>query len=208
MAHTDRDRLLRLALTLSVLSVIFGLALGSVAVGSGIADRSLGVLATGLSVLADVSGSVVLIWRFRIEQAKPHRALQVEARAAVCVALALCVVALVLTFESLQALIEGTRPGSGTLTLVAAALSALVLLPLAAAKRQVAQALHSHSLRGDSTLSAIGGSTALLALLGLLLFHLLGWWWADRVVALLIALVAGLEGRTVLREGAAKDLRA
>lgn len=198
MPVTDRQRLLRLALGLSWASVLFGIAAGSVSVGSGIAERSLGVLATGLAVLADVSGSVVLIWRFRIEQSSPRRASEVEARAGIWIGTALALVAIALTVESLRALLAGTHPGSGALTLISAAVSAIVLLPLAGAKRNVASALHSHALRGDSTLSGIGGSTAVLALLGLLLFHLLGWWWADRAVALVIALVAALESRAVI----------
>ena len=69
------------------------------------------MLAAGLSVLADVSGSIVLIWRFRVERTDPHRAHQVEDRAAVVVAVALVVIGVVLTYESIQALIEGTHPG-------------------------------------------------------------------------------------------------
>jgi len=205
MDAAGRHALLRRALQLSWLSVCFGLVSGSVSVGSGIADHSLGVLAAGLSVLADVSGSVVLIWRFRTERTAPHRASEVEERAALCVAVALGVIAVVLAFESVRALIAGSHPGSGVLTVISAALSIAVLVPLALAKRRVAVELGSHALKGDSTLSAIGASTAILALLGLLLDHLFGWWWADRAVALAIAAVALLEARTLLNAEHAED---
>ncbi|MGH2842361.1 MAG: hypothetical protein ACRDKL_02065, partial [Solirubrobacteraceae bacterium] len=92
----DRHQLLHRALQLSWISVLFGLASGSVSVGAGIADHSLGVLAAGLSVLADVTGSVVLIWRFRTERSDPRRATEVEARAAICVAVALGLIGAVL----------------------------------------------------------------------------------------------------------------
>jgi len=205
MDAADRPALLKRALELSWLSVGFGLVSGSVSVGSGIADHSLGVLAAGLSVLADVTGSIVLIWRFRTERADPHRASEVEQRAALCVAITLGVIAVVLTFESLRALISGSHPGSGALTIISAAVSIVVLVPLAIAKRRVALDLASHALKGDSTLSAIGASTAILALIGLLLDHLFGWWWADRVVALAIAAVAVLEARTLLTAEHAED---
>ena len=96
----NRSALLERALRLSWLSVVFGTLSGSVSVGAGLADHSLGVLAAGLSVLADVSGSIVLIWRFRVERSDPHRAHQVEDRAAVVVALALAVIGVLLTYES------------------------------------------------------------------------------------------------------------
>lgn len=205
MSSPDRQALLHRALRLSWASVCFGLLSGSVSVGSGIAEHSLGVLAAGLSVLADVSGSIVLIWRFRTERSDPHRAGEVEERAARLVASALGVIAVVLSVESVRALIAGSHPGSGALTVVSAAVSIVVLVPLALAKRRVAVALASHALRGDSTLSAIGAGTAVLALLGLLLFRAFGWWWADRVVALVIAAVAVLEARTLLRAEHAED---
>jgi len=196
-----RTALLERALRLSWLSVGFGLVSGSVSVGAGLADHSLGVLAAGLSVLADVSGSIVLIWRFRVERSDPHRAHNVEDRAATVVAIALAVIGVLLTYESVNALIQGTRPGTSLLAILTAAISMLVLAPLAYAKRVTAVALASHALRGDSTLSAIGAGTALFALIGLLLDRAFGWWWADRVVALLIAAAAAVEAREVLRGG-------
>ena len=201
----SRSTLLERALRLSWISIIFGLISGSVSVASGIAEHSLGVLAAGLSVLADVTGSVVLVWRFRTERSDPDRAERVEALAALAVASALGIIAVALAFESINALLAGSHPGSSALTVITAGVSIVVLAPLAYRKRQTATRLASHALRGDSTLSAIGASTALLALVGLLLFDAFGWWWADRVVALVIAAVAAIEARTLLAAEHAGD---
>jgi divalent metal cation (Fe/Co/Zn/Cd) transporter len=194
----ERPALLERALRLSQLSVAFGLVAGAVSVYAGIAGHSLGVLAAGLSVLADVTGSVVLIWRFRVERSDPARAEHVERLAARAVATALIVIGVALGVDSIRELIAGSHPESDALTVITAAVSFVVLAPLAYAKRQTAMKLESHALKGDSTLSAIGAATAILALLGLVLFHAFGWWWADRVVALVIALVAGVEARTLI----------
>lgn len=203
-AHS-RGALLERALRLSWASIGFGLAAGAVSVGSGLADHSLGVLAAGMSVLADVTGSVVLVWRFSSERANPHRAERVDELAGLAVAAALVTIAAVLAYESVSALLAGSHPGSSALTVVVAAVSIVVLAPLAYLKRHTAERLSSHALRGDSTLSAIGAGTAGLALVGLALFHAFGWWWADRVVALLIAAVASLEARTLLTAEHAGD---
>ncbi|MBO0768893.1 MAG: cation transporter [Solirubrobacterales bacterium] len=194
-----RDLHLRHALALSWLSVTFGIASGAVSVVTGLLAHSLGVLAAGLAVLADVSGSVVLIWRFRVERHEPDRAARVEARAAAVVAAALGVVSLALVVESVSALIQGSHPGSSLVTVITAAVSILVLVPLAWRKRVTAFRLGSDALKGDSTLSAIGASTAVLALVGLLLFRAFGWWWADRVVALVVAMVAAGEAYRTVR---------
>jgi divalent metal cation (Fe/Co/Zn/Cd) transporter len=199
-----RAALLRHALQLSWLSVLFGLASGAASIIVGLLDHSLGVLAEGLAVLADVSGSVVLIWRFKVEQREPARAAHVEALAAGIIAAALGIVSVVLAFESISALVAGTHPGSKALTVIVAAVSIVVLVPLAARKRLTAARLGSEALKGDSTLSAIGAATAILALVGLALFHAFGWWWSDRVVGLLVAAAAAGESlRTVqaLRTG-------
>jgi divalent metal cation (Fe/Co/Zn/Cd) transporter len=204
-ADVNRPALLARALRLSWASIGFGLVSGSVSVASGIAEHSLGVLAAGLSVLADVTGSIVLVWRFRTERSDPQRAAHVEARAAVAVASALAIIGVVLAFESINALISASHPGSGVITVISAGISIFVLVPLAYLKRGTAVALASHALKGDSTLSAIGAGTAVLALLGLALDHLFGWWWSDRVVALVIAAVAVLEARTLLAAEYAED---
>ncbi len=205
ITEQSRPALLARALRLSWASIGFGLVSGSVSVGSGIAEHSLGVLAAGLSVLADVSGSIVLVWRFRTERSDPERAAHVEERAAVAVAVALAIIGFVLAFESINALISGSHPGSGAIPVISAAVSIFVLVPLAYLKRGTAVALGSHALKGDSTLSAIGAGTAVLALLGLALDHLFGWWWSDRVVALVIAAVAAVEARTLLQAEHAPD---
>ncbi len=200
-----RPTLLRRALHLSWASIGFGLISGSVSVASGIAEHSLGVLAAGLSVLADVTGSVVLVWRFRTERSDPERAQRVEDLAALAVAGALATIALALTFESVNALLSGSHPGSSSLSVITAAVSIVVLAPLAYFKRRTASHLASHALKGDSTLSAIGAGTAVLALVGLVLYDAFGWWWSDRVVALVIAAVAVLEARTLLTAEHAGD---
>jgi divalent metal cation (Fe/Co/Zn/Cd) transporter len=200
-----RETLLGHALRLSWASIGFGVVAGAVSVGSGIAEHSLGVLAAGLSVLADVTGSFVLVWRFRTERSEPARAQHVEELAARAVAGALLLIAVALAFESINALIAGSHPGSSALTMITAGVSAIVLMPLAYLKRQTATRLASHALRGDSTLSAIGATTAALALVGLLLFDAFGWWWADRAVALAIAIVALVEARTLLTAEHAGD---
>jgi divalent metal cation (Fe/Co/Zn/Cd) transporter len=188
-----RDRLLAVALRLSFFSVAWGAASGGVAVTVGLLDGSLGVLGLGLNVLADVIGSAVLIWRFRAELHHAAGAERVEARAAVVVASALGTVSVVLAFTAIRALVIGSQPDSSTLGMVTAGLAVVVLAPLAHRKRRVAAELGSRALRGDGALSGLGAAVALLALAGLLLDRSFGWWWADRVAALVVATIAGAE---------------
>jgi divalent metal cation (Fe/Co/Zn/Cd) transporter len=184
--------MITMALRLVTISVTFGLAAGTVSVITGLHGHSLGVVAVGLGVLADVTGSAVLIWRFRAERDQPGRSSASEIRAAVIVTVALGVVSVVLTIESVSALVNGSRPGTSPMTLVVAGVSLVILAPLAYAKRRLGKQMGSLALQGDGTLSGIGAATSFLALAALASWHVLGWWWADRVAALMVAAVAAM----------------
>jgi divalent metal cation (Fe/Co/Zn/Cd) transporter len=179
---------------------VFGVASGAVSVTTGLQDHSLGVFAVGLGVLADVTGSATLIWRFRAEFGNPAHSGRRERRSAVIVSLALAATAIILAAESAIALAQRSQPAASAVTLTAASLSLLILTPLAIAKRRLGKKMTSRALQGDGALSGIGAATSFLAITALILYQLVGWWWADRVTALVIAGVAGFEAwRTVPR---------
>jgi hypothetical protein len=186
----DRAGQVAAALRLVWVSVAFGIGSGAVSVSAGLASRSLSVLAVGLGVLADVTGSAVLVWRFRAERRDRERSRTAEVCAAGVVAAALAVVAAVITAEAAVALAAGSRPGGSGMALIAAAVSLAVLTPLAHAKRRLGAQMASRALQGDGTLSGIGAATSLLAIAALLLNHVLSWWWADQAAALIIAVTA------------------
>jgi divalent metal cation (Fe/Co/Zn/Cd) transporter len=183
---------LQRALRLVTFSVVFGLASGAVSVTTGLQDHSLGVFAVGLGVLADVTGSATLIWRFRAEISDPALSGRHERQSAAIVGLALAVTAIVLATEPAIALAQRSQPAASAVTLTAASVSLLVLTPLAIAKRRLGTKLTSRALQGDGALSGIGAAASLLAITALILYRLAGWWWADRVTALVVAGVAAV----------------
>ena len=178
------------ALRLVWISVAFGLLSGTVSVITGLRAHSLSVLAIGLGVLADVTGSATLIWRFAVERRQPDRSRVAETRAAIVVAIALAAASAVILVPSAAALAAGSRPGTSNLALIAAALSLAVLTPLAYAKRRLGARMASRALQGDGTLSGIGAATSLFSLTALVLYRTLGWWWPDPATALTVAVIA------------------
>lgn len=199
-----RPLLLERALLLVTISVAWGALSGGFALTVGLLDRSLAVVGVGLGVLADLSGSAVLIWRFRAERRRPIDAQAAEALADVVVATALGVTSAVLVAGGAYALVVGSSPGMSLLALLGPVITLAVLIPLAVAKRRVGAALGSPALEGDATLSAVGAAMSLLAIIGLLSYRLLGWWWADRAAALVVAAVAAVEA---YRIGSARGRR-
>jgi divalent metal cation (Fe/Co/Zn/Cd) transporter len=195
----DRDALLQKALLLVTASVVWGLVAGTWSITAGLLAGSLGVLGLGLNVAVDVAGSATLVWRFRRERVDPRAADRAEAQASVVVAAALLVTATVLTVASIWALLDGSVPDSSLSAMLSAAVAALVLTPLGLAKHRVGSELSSSALKGDGTLSGIGACLGVLALLALLANRQLGWWWADRVAALIAACIAVAEAGRVIR---------
>jgi hypothetical protein len=119
LSGPDRLRQVTAALWLVRVSVIFGIVSGTVSVTAGLADRSLSVLAIGLGVLADVTGSATLIWRFRAERRQPGRPQAAEDHAAIVVAAALATVSAVITIQAAIALATSSGPGASGVTLIA-----------------------------------------------------------------------------------------
>ncbi|HEY5024136.1 MAG TPA: cation transporter [Acidimicrobiales bacterium] len=194
-----RQALLARALTLSYVSVLWGVSAGGFSIAIGLLAGSLGVLGLGLNTLADVAGSIGLVWRFGVERRDPARGHRAEARASVVVATGLSIVAVSLTVAAVNGLIDGSGPQRSVLAMASAGVSALVLAPLGLAKYRTGIALRSHALKGDGTLSGMGAALGVVALLALVADRLLGWWWADRGAALAVAVVAAGEAARVLR---------
>ncbi|HEX5241434.1 MAG TPA: cation transporter [Candidatus Limnocylindrales bacterium] len=194
-----RDHLLRRALQLSAISVGFSGVVGIVAVVVGLALGRLSLLGFGFDSAVDSVASVVLIWRFRIESAEPHRAARAEHVAERVVGIVLLVLAAYLAISSIQALLAGAHPEASGLGIGISVVSVLALPPLALAKRRVATALESGALRGDSSLTGLAAILAAVSLLGFGLTELAGIAGADAVGGLIVAAVMAREGFVTVR---------
>lgn len=190
----DRSRLLRRALTLSVISIALSGVLGGIAVIVGVATGSLSLLGFGLDAAIDSVASIVLVWRFRTERREPHRAARVERLAEMAVGGVLLVLAVYLAVAALSALAGGGHPEANPVRTVLLLIALATLPPLAIAKNRTASALGSGALRADSILTAIAALLALIGLVSLVLDQVVGIAWADAVGALIIAVVIAREG--------------
>jgi divalent metal cation (Fe/Co/Zn/Cd) transporter len=168
----------------------------SLAVGLNAGSLSLGGL--GASVLIDVISSAVLIWRFRRERGSGEFPEAAERRAQVVAALGLLAIAVALAGTGIQHLATQAGPSTPALALALAAGNLIVLPVLARWKYRVADEVGSLALRTDAHITMVGTSTSALTLVGLGADRAFGWWWADAVAALLIAVVAGDQGRRSL----------
>jgi divalent metal cation (Fe/Co/Zn/Cd) transporter len=196
---TDRPTKLRRAVWLSAISIAWSGVAGSIAVAYAVATGSLTLLGFGINALIDATASAALIWRFAVESRQPERAERVERAAERVVGLALIALAAYLVFGSVRALVAQAHPEATSASVALLVASVLVLPLLALAKYRVAASLGSGALRADSLLTAVGAGLAVIGLASIALSEGLGFWWADAVAALILAVIVVREGWSSFR---------
>jgi divalent metal cation (Fe/Co/Zn/Cd) transporter len=169
---------------------------GTVAILAGLAAGSVALIGFGLDSAIEGFASVVIVWRFTGARVFSAAA---ETRAQKLVAVQFFVLAPYVGVESVRALVDGERPDE-TLIGIMLALGSVVFMPvLGIAKQRLADQLGSAATKGEGRQNMLCAYLAGALLIGLLGNALLGAWWLDPVVGLLIASVAVKEGREAWR---------
>ena len=194
-AIVTRPALIADALRLSYFTLAWNGLIGVTGLIVALVSGSLALAGFALTALLDSSASAVLVWRFLHERNNPHAAERVERQARTVVVVAMIVVGLYVSVAAARALADGSHAHESKLGFVVASLSLLVLPWLGRRKLRVAGALSSTALRGDGVLTLAGAALAAITLIALVVASSLGWWWADSVAALVIAI--GLAGEGV-----------
>jgi divalent metal cation (Fe/Co/Zn/Cd) transporter len=192
LTDIKRHSLVGSALRLSYFTIVWNGVVGAIALVVGLTTGSLALAGFALNALLDSSASVVLVWRFHRERSDPVAAEHLERRAQTWVIVAMLAVATYIGVQAVRALFDGSHPESTAFGFAIAGISLLVLPVLGGLKLRVAQRLESPALHGDGVLTLAAAALALVTLFALIANSYLEWWWADPVVALVIAL--GLAG--------------
>ena len=190
----DRARyelLARRARLLSWLSLAWMTVEGAVAISAGVVASSIALVGFGLDSVIEGFASLVIVWRFSRSRMFSAAA---ETRAQKLVAIQFFVLAPYVGIESVRALIGGERPDA-TWVGIALAASSVVLMPLLGiAKQRIADQIGSAATKGEVLHNILCAYLAGALLVGLIGNALVGAWWLDPVVGLLIAGVAVQEG--------------
>lgn len=194
--HT-RDALEKRGLRLEYATIAWNAVEMVIAIGLGIAAQSLALVAFGLDTMVELFASGVVVWHLRHPGRDSDR---VTAKALRLVAWAFFVLAAVVTVGAVLALATSSAPDESTLGIAYLAVTAAVMLALGALKRTTGRRLESEPLAAEARMSIIDAALAVGVLLGLAANALFGWWWADPIAALLVAVAALREGRDNLAE--------
>lgn len=196
----DSTTLLRRALRLEYGTIAWNAGEAVLTIGLGIAAGSLALIGFGTDSLIEIFASLVVVWHLRGE-AHPDR----ERRALRLVAVAFAALAVVLGVAGIRDVVTGRQAGESPIGIVYLAVTAVVMLGLAIAKRRTARQMGSTTLRSEADMTLLDAGLSAGTMLGLLLNATLGWWWADPAAALIVAVAAANEAREAWEEASEID---
>jgi divalent metal cation (Fe/Co/Zn/Cd) transporter len=181
-------RLTRRALRLEYATIAWNSFEGIAGIAAGIAARSVSLTAWGLDSSIEVLVSSVAAWQLRAGGAHRDRpALRV-------IGICYLVVAAYVGFQSVARLVSAEHPSESDFGMIIAGSAVVVMAVLGIRKRILARHLANPVLSAEAKFSLVDAGLAATVLAGLILDAAFGWWWADPVVAICIALVALSEG--------------
>jgi divalent metal cation (Fe/Co/Zn/Cd) transporter len=190
-ASPEYLRLARRAKLLSWASLSYMALEGLVAVAAGIAAGSIALIGFGIDSAIEGFASVVIVWRFTGARTLSHAA---EARAQKLVAVQFFILAPYVAVEAVRALVNGSHAEESIVGIALAASSLVVMPLLGRAKQRIGSRIGSSATASEGKQNLLCAYLAGALLLGLLGNAVVGAWWLDPLVALLIAYVAVREG--------------
>lgn len=189
------------ALVLSYFTVGYNIFEGVVSIIAGVLAKSIALEGFGMDSFVESLSGLIMIWRFKkygkISRDEEER---VEKRAAKLVAISFFILAAYVLYESIKKLYSGEIPDPSVIGLIIVILSIIVMPVLFYLKYRTGVLIKSKSLIADSkeTLTCVLLSFAVL--FGVGLNYLYGFWQADPIAGILIAVYLIKEGFYTLKE--------
>jgi divalent metal cation (Fe/Co/Zn/Cd) transporter len=196
----ERRAAVLVGVRLEVLTVVWMAIEAVLAIGAGIAARSVLLTAFGFDSVIELLSGVTLFWRLSSEAggASAPGIGGLERRAVRISAALLVLLCTYLVFVGLGGLVTRLHPSGSVLGVAVSAAAVLVMPMLAWRKRRVNVVIGSAALRADiaETVTCAWMAAATLAGAGLNLVA--GWWWAEYVAALALLVFIVVETREAI----------
>jgi divalent metal cation (Fe/Co/Zn/Cd) transporter len=162
---------------------------------TAVAARSVALAGFGLDSLVEIGASCVVLWE--LSSAGEER----QRRALRLIGAAFLALAAYLAVQSAIVLAAGYRPGHSAAGIAWTAVTAAVMLGLAAGKTRTGRELGNLVLVTEGRVTLVDAVLATAVLAGLILNAAAGSWWADPMAALVIVFYALREAREIFRAG-------
>jgi len=199
-----RHAAVRRARWLNAATIGWNSAEGVIAVTAGLIAGSVSLVGFGFDSAIEVSAALILTWRLRQEK-RTGCTQDSDARATKLIAASFGVLAAYVAVEAVRDLVGRTEPEVSIPGVILASLSLAVMPFLARAKARLAPVLGSAAAAADAAQTNLCALLSGVVLVGLGANWLFGWWWADPVAGLGIAVLAATEARRTWRAESLAD---
>ncbi|WP_349310914.1 cation transporter [Microbacterium sp. MM2322] len=170
-------------------TIAYNLIEAVVALTAGTIASSAALIGFGLDSTIEVLSAAAVAWQFT--RRDPERWERGTLRV---IAVAFFALAAYVTVTSAAALVLRTEPEASPVGIVLTAVSVVVMPFLSLAERRAGRELGSATAVADSKQTLICTYLSAAVLVGLVLNTAFGWWWADAVAGVVIAVFAVREG--------------
>lgn len=192
------ESLRRKALVFVWIGEIWNVFEAVIALWSAWVVSSVALLAFGLDSIIELFAGAVLIWRFQKEASDESLT---ERKALRLVGVTFFMLSVFIIFQSITTLLGYFSQPQESFTGVFVAISSAVLMTiLFVFKINIASQLGSRALRAEAYESLVCDIQDLIVLAGLGLNIVLGWWWADPLMALALVPLLIKEGIEAFRD--------
>ena len=182
--------LLRRGLMLEYVTLSWNVVGTIVLLTAAAAAGSVALAGFGVDSMIEIVASAAVVWQLKGEVGSGR-----ERRALRIIAVAFVLLAIYIAVQSAVVLTSSAHPGHSVLGIAWLAFTVVVMLALAAGKRDTGQRLENAVLRTEARVTVIDAALAAAVLLGVVLNATAGWWWADPLSALVIVVYGLREAR-------------
>jgi len=172
-----------------LITIAYNLVEAVVAITAGSLASSSALIGFGLDSTIEVLSAAAVAWQFTRKD--PERWERGTLRV---IAVAFFALAAYVVISSAAALLVRAEPEHSPIGIGLTALSVVVMPFLSFAERRAGRELGSATAVADSKQTLVCTYLSAAVLIGLLLNSAFGWWWADAVAGLVIAVFATREG--------------
>ena len=188
-----RAILVRRGLLLNYLTIGYNSLEAVAAIVAGVFAGSVALISFGLDSVIEVSASAAAQWRLRADFDLERRE-RVERASLRIIGVSFLALAAYVAYDSAKALLNRETPEGTIFGVVVLTLSVVIMPLLAWQKRSVAAQLGSNALKAEAAQTSLCAYLSVIALVGVGLNTLFGFWWADPVAALVMVPIIAREG--------------
>ncbi len=198
MIEEERAALVRRGLWLNWVTIAYNALEAVVSLVAGLLAGSVALVGFGFDSVIELTASGAAQWRLRTDLDVKRR-VHVERITLRIVGWCFIALGAYVAYESTSTLWLRERPDRSLAGIVILSASVMVMPLLARAKHRVANAMNSRILTSEATQTSLCAYLSAIALAGVMLNALFGWWWADPVAALAMVPIIVREGIDGLR---------